>query len=368
MTLLSKYLTLPLLACAVVANAQTPNESLPKDVQLRPNKDVTTVTPDKSKEVTNPNAPAKLTGMPVLNRVAASVNGKPITTNEVSFLLYTVYQQLATVYPSQGPEFTRQLAIAKEAILNDLIDRELVLNDFEKSGRQIPEYLIDQRINHIIMSTFNGNRDLFLENLRRSNMTIRGHREITERNVKIEGMRQMKYDDGIPPTPDEIKKEYAKIKHDLRDITQDQVQFKKIFIPAYSADLSVQPEEQLALAKIVVEELNKDPKQFEEFAKRYSEDMNATDGGQAPMVKRSSLSPEVSTVIFDSEIGKIVGPLISPQGFTILVVQKKQYAPAPPLSKVKEQVDTHVRMKRSSERYKKWVNQLRERAIIHKYI
>jgi peptidyl-prolyl cis-trans isomerase SurA len=38
------------------------------------------------------------------------------------------------------------------------------------------------------------------------------------------------------------------------------------------------------------------------------------------------------------------------------------------LAQVKEQVDAQVRSKRSHERYKQWIERLRKKAIIKKYI
>ncbi|MEG1257586.1 MAG: hypothetical protein RSD12_00980, partial [Akkermansia sp.] len=55
----------------------------------------------------------------IINRVAATVNGRPITANEVSFLLMPIGGQLATLYPRQGPEFQKQLTKAKRDIIND---------------------------------------------------------------------------------------------------------------------------------------------------------------------------------------------------------------------------------------------------------
>ncbi len=55
-------------------------------------------------------------------------------------------------------------------------------------------------------------------------------------------------------------------------------------------------------------------------------------------------------------------------GFTVIVVQSKPLAPPPPLSKIKEQIDSQVRSMRSLERYKQWVDRLRDKAIIKTYI
>jgi peptidyl-prolyl cis-trans isomerase SurA len=60
--------------------------------------------------------------------------------------------------------------------------------------------------------------------------------------------------------------------------------------------------------------------------------------------------------------------MIDPNGFTIVSVEKKILATPPSLAQVKEQVDAQVRSKRSHERYKQWIERLRKKAIIKKYI
>ena len=51
-----------------------------------------------------------------------------------------------------------------------------------------------------------------------------------------------------------------------------------------------------------------------------------------------------------------------------MLVEKKELAPPPPLSAIKEQIDMMARNKRSNERYKKWVERLRKKAIVKVYI
>ncbi len=307
-------------------------------------------------------------GRRIVNRVAAMVNGRPITANEVTFLMLPIASQLAAQFPRQGLEFQRQLAKAKHDIINDLIERELVLSDFETKGYQIPDSAVDREVARTIRENFNGNRDKFLENLRQSNMTIRGFREKAKENITVMAMRSSKYDQDIPPTPDEIRKEYEATKYQYRDITKDKVKFKKIFIPLQGDDVASTPEVQLELADLISKEIKSGNSTFAEMAQRYSRDQMAEKGGDWPIIERSELSPEFAAIIFEAPENTIVGPMIDPNGFTIVSVEKKILATPPSLAQVKEQVDAQVRSKRSHERYKQWIERLRKKAIIKKYI
>lgn len=174
-------------------------------------------------------------------------------------------------------------------------------------------------------------------------------------------MRASKYDQEIPPTPEEIRQEYEATKEQYRDLTKDKIKFKKIFIPMLGDDSASTPEVQLNLAELIAKEIKSKNATFEDMAKRYSKDLYAEKGGDWPVTERSTLSPESAAIIFGAQPGEIIGPLVDSTGFTIVLVEKKELAPPPPLSAIKEQIDMMARNKRSNERYKKWVERLRKK-------
>ena len=363
-----------LLICTMPLSAQGQSivdsrASLPRAVQLHGDEGRETVRPDESKRISPNEAPAsRVQPQRIVNRIAATVNGRPITANEVSVRLMPIGAQLAAQYPKQGPEFYKQLALAKKNIIEDLVERELLRNEFEGMGGVIRDSLIDQEVNRTILTTFNGDRSAFLKNLSLSGMTIRAFREMTKKQLQVQIMRASKYDQEIPPTPEEIQQEYESTKEQYRDLTKDKIKFKKIFIPMLGDDSASTPEVQLNLAELIAKEIKSKNATFEEMAKRYSKDLYAEKGGDWPVTERSTLSPESAAIIFGAQPGEIIGPLVDSTGFTIVLVEKKELAPPPPLSAIKEQIDIMARNKRSNERYKKWVERLRKKAIVKIYI
>lgn len=306
----------------------------------------------------------------IVNRIAATVNGRPITSSEVRARLAPYIRELLMLYPKQGPRFTAELIKAKKAVLQELIERELVLSEFETKGYSMPDSAIEEEINRRILVQFNGDRDVFLDNLRKSGMTYSEFRDSVRKETTVAAMRSSRYDRGIPPTPDEIRAEYEATKSDYRDISQDSIVYDKIFIPVMAEDPNATPEQLYELANELKDKLERREISFAEAAKRYSRDMHAQDGGRWPSIRRCDLAVEFANIVFSAEPGKIVGPLLDPTGFTIVRVSGKKLAPAPPLSKpeVKEKVDDAVRRKQSEERYRQWVNRLRDKAVIRTFI
>jgi len=314
-------------------------------------------------------APAK--NPRIVNRVAATVNGRPVTASEVRFMLSPYVRELSMLYPRQGPRFNAELLKAKKQVLEELIERELVLSEFDTRGYMIPEVAVNEEVSRRVLTQFNGDRDELLKNLRMRGMSYADFRESVRKEMSVSAMRSSRYERGIPPTPDEIRAEYQATKADYRDMTKDSIRYDKIFIPAQDpSDPNATPEQQLMLAEDVVRRLQKGELDFAEAARDFSHDMYAEEGGKWPYIKRADLAVEFANIVFSLPQNKIVGPLLDRAGFTIVRVTGKRLAPAPSLNApgIKQRVDESVRRKNNEKRYREWVERLRDKAVIRTYI
>lgn len=310
-------------------------------------------------------APPRPSGPVEVNGIAGKVNGRVITNNQVSFMLAPVYGQLAAQYPRRGPQFDAKLSEAKTNIIQELVDRQIILDEFKQLGAYIKPNLIDDEVKRQIRELYNGDEVKFREELKRSRLTMEGYRSMTKEKMVVQSMRAQQFSDAPPPLPNEIQKEYAEIKATLRDVSKDMISFQKIFIPASDADNPlVTPDTQLTLAEDLAKQLA-EGKDFAELAKAHSKDAYADAGGIQNDVPRPDLSPEFAAILFDAPIGKVVGPIMDPQGFTLAKPIKIVLGPSPPLDdKVREMVEERVRKKKTSLQYDRWIESKRKRAMI----
>jgi parvulin-like peptidyl-prolyl isomerase len=311
-------------------------------------------------------ASARPSGPIEVNGIAAKVNGRVVTKNQVSFMLAPVYAQLATQFPRRGPEFERLFKEAKNKVLDELIDREIILDEFKQLGATIKPAVIDEEVDRQIHELYNGSEAKFLEELKKNRLTMDGYKLMTQDKLVVQAMRAKHFSDAPPPLPKEIEKEYAEIKTSLRDMSKDVISFQKIFIPrADQANTVATPESQLAIAEDLVKQLEAG-KDFAELAKANSKDAFAETGGVQENVPRIDLSPEFASILFDAEIGKVLGPLEDPQGFTVLKVTNKVLGPSPSLSdkKVHDMVEDRVRRKKTAGEYDNWIAAKRKRAMV----
>ncbi len=300
-----------------------------------------------------------------VNGISAKVNGRVVTKNQVAFMLSPIFAQLATQFPRRGPQFEAKFKESKANIIQELIDRQIILDEFKQLGAVIKPNLIDEEIKRQMRELYNGDEVKFREELKRSRLTMDGYREMTREKMVVQAMRAQQFSDAPPPLPNEVEKEYAEIKSTLRDVSKDVISFQKIFIPASDPQNPLAtPDTQLTLAEDVAKQIS-EGKDFAELAKVHSRDAFAETGGLQENVPRPDLSPEFASIIFEAPVGKVVGPLLDPQGFTIVKPIKIEFGPSPPLDdKVREMVEQRVSKKKTSEQYERWIKSKRKRAII----
>jgi len=308
-------------------------------------------------------APAP-TGPIEVNGIAAKVNGRVVTKNQVSFMLAPLYAQLAAQFPRRGPQFEAQFKDIKSKIIQELVDRQIILGEFKQIGASIKPHIIDEEIKRQMRELYNGDEAKFREELKRSRLTMEGYREMTREKMIVQAMRAQQFSDAPPPLPNEIQKEYDEVKLTLRDVSKDVISFQKIFIPASDPkNPEATPESQLAIAEDLAKQLA-EGKDFAELAKVNSKDAFAEQGGLQENVPRTDLSPEFAAILFDAPVDKIAGPLMDPQGFTLVKPIKIEYGPMPPLDKVREMIEERVRKKKTSAQYERWIEARRKRAMV----
>ena len=130
-----------------------------------------------------PQRPPMPKGPIEVNGIAAKVNGKVITKNEISFMLAPVYSQLVSQFPRRGSEFERQVKQARDNIVQELVDRQIIRSEFaliqKEKGAGIKDQIVDEEVKRQIRELFNGDEAKFQIELKRSHLTMDGYRRIT---------------------------------------------------------------------------------------------------------------------------------------------------------------------------------------------
>lgn len=300
-----------------------------------------------------------------VNGIAAIANGRVVTLSEVAFMLAPLRAQIAMKHPRMDAAFNAELAESKKKILDELIDRQLIIHEFNDMGALIPDHMVKADIKNQIDRTYNGNEAKFREQLKESNLSYAKFYKLTKDKLIGQAMRAQHFNDPTPATQEELAKEYNLHKSDMRDRTKDKIDFEKIYIPVTNNDdLLATPESQKEFAQDLAEKIKKGA-DFSELAKKHSKDAFAAQGGKQTNVNRTDLRPDVSIVLFAEPLGTVIGPVqLDADGYQIIRVIRKIEGPAPSLSEMRDEVEQSVQNQKSSVRFERYMERLRKKALI----
>jgi len=166
-----------------------------------------------------------------------------------------------------------------------------------------------------------------------------------------------------PPTPEEVRKEYNEMVSKISE-QGGSIQFSKIFIPRVSATATEQEQRELAV------EIRTNLLQgadFASLARQYSRDARADNGGEWPVMERRFLKREIADAAFATSVGSL-SPLVEDEsGWHIIKVEAKEMGKAPGFEELRDQATRMAEVRRRAEVYDKWMESLREKAVVKKF-
>jgi parvulin-like peptidyl-prolyl isomerase len=234
--------------------------------------------------------------------IAVVVNGKPITTSEVRDAIQA-QAQFIRMQIRDPKEADARLAALKSGALYALIERQLVLSEFEKAGMSIKSQYVDDNINDLIREKFAGDREKFLYELAKNNMTLKKFRDEREKAMIVQMFRTQQVKNLPPPTPSQVEGFYRKNAPKFRE--KSYIKFSTITVPKYPVgDANATPESQKKLAEEIRTKIANGA-DFAQMAKTYSQDSRADQGGSWGLQDSESINPQIAEAALALKPGTI---------------------------------------------------------------
>src|SRR5260370_27857056 len=124
----------------------------------------------------------------VIDGIAAVVNGDVITFSQVQEVAAQEEQALKQQFT--GQELIDKIKETRLAVLNDLINRQLILQEFKKKEYQLPDYVVEEQVQEIIKDEFGGDRPPFVRTLQAQGYSPNKVREKMTEKITVKEMRQ----------------------------------------------------------------------------------------------------------------------------------------------------------------------------------
>lgn len=294
------------------------------------------------------------------NGIVAIAEDRVITVEEVR-------RELAPLLPEvqrgsrNEQEFQQRLEALQNDIVQNLIDRVLIVKEFYKDEkRRIPESFIDNAVAESIQDQFDGDRSKFLAYLRSQGKTQRDYRRDVEEDIIYGYMRSQMRKSQSVVSPVKVETYYKENKDKFYQ--DDAVHLRLIqFNRGNLDDDQLRTKAAEAMVQLTA------GTSFEDVAKEFSQDARRSRGGDWGWQQRADLKKEFSDVVFNMEKGKYTEPIILPEGAFILYVEDRRYAGIQPIDAVRDQIENILLQQMSREAQNEWLEKLRRTGYVKYY-
>ena len=298
----------------------------------------------------------------VIDGVAAIVNNDVITISQVRQLVGEREQSLRQMY--RGQELQDKVKEMRLSALKDLIDRQLVLQEFKKmqaNGANIPDYVVDDRVQTIIREEFGGDRPAFVRTLQAQGYTLTRFKEVEKEKIIVQALRQSKINENFVISPTQIQNYYDKNKTSYA--TPEQVRLRMIIIREGSGGDVPDVGSKKDLAKEIRDKIAQGS-EFESIARMYSEDDTRDAGGDWGWIERNTLNEQITNIAFSLKAGEVSPVITIGDAYYIIMVDAKKSAMIKPIGEVRDEIERNLTQQERKKAQDRWLDSLRQKAYI----
>jgi len=341
-------------------------------------------------------------GAPELrNGVAAVVNDAIITFQEVEDYTAEAVDLLRRTYGRAQPELYQKKRIETLTDgLEQLIEKQLVLDDFKSTGGQLPESYVDAEVKDRIRRQF-GDRVTLTKTLQARGVRLESYRKRVHDEIIVNFMRQKNVSSAITISPTKIEHYYTTNQNQFQ--VEDQVKLRRIVLNRSGGNSA---DELLNLAREIIGKLNEGTP-FAEMATVYSQ-VRGKEG--AEWFERKVLKKGLSDIVFTLQAGQrtcIVGlandegaywvyeydqsgqkalgrkysdkdqfieakrfdvaagtPPPTPQEIYLFFVEEKQEQRIKSLPEVREEIEKTLIAQERTRLHKRWIDRLKTKSFV----
>ncbi len=259
-----------------------------------------------------------------------------------------------------GEELLRRLEEAYNEALQSLVERQLILQHYETLERQIPEWVIENRLNEIIQEMFNDDREQLMDVLAEEGLTYDQWRERIREQIILSNMRSTFVDEAVHIPPMAISQYYDA---NLAKYSQPaSVRVRMIVLEKGRTADEVGRNRQLA------DDLRRRTLEGEDFAvlaQRFSVGSRAGQGGDWDWIDPDALlRPELAAPLAGLEPSQITPVIEHGDLLYIIKLEGRRQEFVRPLQDVREEIEQTLRREQAERVYAEWIARLRDRAVV----
>jgi peptidyl-prolyl cis-trans isomerase SurA len=294
----------------------------------------------------------------IIDRIAAIVNDDIITSYEVGNEKTAILKQ-AEKQGTATPEFREKL---DKTLLDQMIDRKLVLQRVKELKIDISDEELQQTIDDVKKQNNNMSQETFVAALKAQGLTLDQYKDQLKEQMERGRVLNQDVKEKVQISDQELHDYYKNNKEAFRE--PEQFRARNIFfkIPENASNDEIKS----IMAKAMsVREMALKGDNFEDLAKKYSDDPNAAkDGGDLGQFKKGDMVPEIENSVITMKPGEISDLVSTPSGIHIIKLEEVIPGEMQPFETVKNNIGDLLYKKKIDERFKAWNANLRKNAVI----
>lgn len=297
----------------------------------------------------------------IVNGFAAIVNDKLITYEDVDLAVRPVDVEAARLrFGRQPGAFEQELYRLRQEALIGLIERELILSEFQTAGYQLPESLVEERVKERIREDYYGERARLVQTLQAQDTTLDRFRQRIRERFILEAMTAKHIASAILISPHKIQEYYRQNLEEYQ--RKDRVKLRMISL-WHRAERG--PEATRKLAQDLREQLLAGAN-FADLASLYSDDPARRQGGDRGWIERESkdLREDLQTFAFSLPAGQPSEVFERDEGAYLMLVEEREEARTRELGEVRDEIEGILLQRERNRLREAWINRLRSKAYV----
>ncbi len=302
-------------------------------------------------------ASVAISGPRVVDRIVAVVNDDIIRLNQLDKELKPFKEKLDS--ENIGDEQKRErLYEARMQLLDELINETLADQQILETGIQVDDAEVDAAIEQVKSRNYYTDEDL-RRALNLQGLSMEDYRRELRSQILRSRLVNRKVKSSIVITPEDIRRYYeshpekygGEIKYKLRNIVLPG--------PESGTDASI--------TRRLIEDIRAQAEagaSFSELAQKYSRAPNAEDGGALGEFSIEDLARELRPVISDLKEGEFSDVIETQQGVQLFYVEEIVQTQPEPLESVEDEIEEKLYNQQVDEKYRAWLQSLREESHI----
>jgi len=295
----------------------------------------------------------------LLNSLVVIVDQEIITLKDVLQYIAPAVEVITRTYAGQPEVLRQKLQEAEREGIEQLVERKLILHEFERAGYNLPESLIEDRVKERLRERFGGDRAAMTRTLQSQGMTYEAFRRRLREDIIIGAMRARNIgSDKIIVSPYKIEKYYAENLDKFR--IKDQLKLRAIML---NAGTTRSREAARRLAAEILAKL-REGAPFDEMARVYSEDTYRAQGGDRGWIERGDLRKELAEAAFNLKPGQPSEVIEVGDTFWILLVEDARANQIRTLPEVRDEIVQTLQAEEQARLNREWIQRLKAKSFV----